>query len=82
MKALITIMPKEGILDPQGVTVGKALTSLGIKGISDVRMGKYVELDLPKIDKKKAEILTAEACDKLLANPNIEGYRFDIVESD
>lgn len=82
MKARITIMPKEGILDPQGLIIGKALGSLGIKGVTGVRMGKYVELDLPRADKKKAASLTTEACEKLLANPNIEGYRFEIVESD
>lgn len=82
MRARITIMPKEGILDPQGVTVAKALAELGIKGIGEVRMGKFVELQLPKLTRKKAEAVTAAACDRLLANPNIEGYQFDIVESD
>ena len=82
MKAHITIMPKEGILDPQGVTVAKALAELGINGIGEVRMGKFVELQLPKLTRKKAAAVTAEACERLLANPNIEGYQIDIVECD
>ena len=47
-----------------------------------VRMGKYVELSLPKLSRKKAEALTEEACRRLLTNPNIESYRFEIVEED
>ncbi|UCD37708.1 MAG: phosphoribosylformylglycinamidine synthase subunit PurS [Fidelibacterota bacterium] len=80
LKALVYITPKEGILDPQGLTVGKALRNLGMKQVADVRIGKYVEIDLPKTKRKKAEEITKQACDRLLANPNIEAYRFEIVE--
>ncbi|MFC1484076.1 phosphoribosylformylglycinamidine synthase subunit PurS [Candidatus Neomarinimicrobiota bacterium] len=80
MKALIYITPKEGILDPQGLTIGKALRSLGIKKISDVRMGKFVVMDLPGISRKQAEKITEQACDRLLVNPNIEAYRYEIVD--
>ncbi|MFB0517344.1 MAG: phosphoribosylformylglycinamidine synthase subunit PurS [Candidatus Neomarinimicrobiota bacterium] len=80
MKALIYITPKEGILDPQGLTVGKALRNLGMGEVGDVRMGKYIEMELPKVTRKKAEAITRQACDRLLANPNIETYRFEIVE--
>ncbi len=80
MKAQVYITPKEGILDPQGQTVGKALQNLGIKGIGDVRIGKYIEVDLPKLKKDKAEKVTREACERLLVNPNIESYRFELVE--
>ena len=45
-------------------------------------MGKFVEIDLPKLSMAKAEKVTADACEKLLVNPNIEGYQFEIVESD
>jgi phosphoribosylformylglycinamidine synthase len=75
MKALVYITPKEGILDPQGLTVGKALRNLGMKEVTEVRMGKYIEVDLPNIPKKKAEEIARQACDRLLANP------FKIVES-
>lgn len=80
MKAQVYITPKAGILDPEGLTVGKALKNLGIGGVADVRMGKYIELDLPDVPRKRAEKITAEACDRLLVNPNIETYRFDILE--
>lgn len=80
MRALIYITPKEGILDPQGLTVGKALRNLGMKEVTGVRMGKYIEMELPGITSKKTEEITRQACDRLLANLNIESYRFEIVE--
>lgn len=80
MRALIYITPKEGILDPQGLTVGKALRNLGMEEVTGVRMGKYIEMELPGITSKKTEEITRQACDRLLANLNIESYRFEIVE--
>ncbi len=80
MKAQVYITPKEGILDPEGLTVGKALKNLGIKNVTDVRMGKYIEIALPGVPRKRAEKITTEACDRLLVNPNIETYRFEILE--
>jgi len=80
LRALIYITPKEGILDPQGLTVGKALLNLGMKEVTSVRMGKYIEMELPGITRKKAEEITRQACDRLLANLNIESYRFEIVK--
>jgi phosphoribosylformylglycinamidine synthase PurS subunit len=80
MKALVYITPKEGILDPQGLTLGKALRNLGLNEVTEVQMGKYLEIILPKVTRKKAEQVTREACERLLANPNIESYRFEIVE--
>jgi len=80
LRALIYITPKEGILDPQGLTVGKALRNLGMKEVTGVRMGKYIEMELPGITIKKAEEITKQACDRLLANLNIESYRFEIVK--
>ena len=80
MRALVYITPKEGILDPQGLTVGKALRNLGMAEVASVRMGKYVEMELPGVPREKAEEITRQACDRLLANLNIETYRFEIVE--
>ncbi|MBA7676729.1 MAG: phosphoribosylformylglycinamidine synthase subunit PurS [Calditrichaeota bacterium] len=80
MRALIYITPKEGILDPQGLTVGKALRNLGMKEVTGVRIGKYIEMELPGITGKKAGEITKQACDRLLANLNIESYRFEIVK--
>ena len=78
MKAKVYISYKEGILDPQGKTVGGALDSMGIQGIEDLRIGKYIEIDFGNISKQKAEEITDESCRKLLANPNTETYHFEL----
>jgi len=80
MKAKVYISYKEGILDPQGKTVGTALDSMGINGIEDVRIGKYIELSFENISKSEAESITDESCRKLLANPNTETFKFEIEE--
>jgi phosphoribosylformylglycinamidine synthase PurS subunit len=68
MKAKVLIRPKEGILDPQGKAVERALPALGFEGIHDVRVGRLVELETD--DPAKLESL----CEKLLANPLIEDF--------
>jgi len=80
MKAKVYISYKEGILDPQGKTVGGALDSMGIDGIKDLRIGKYIEISFDNISKKEAEKVTDESCRKLLANPNTETYHFELEE--
>ena len=80
MKAKVYIRYKEGILDPQGKTVGGALDSMGIDGIKDLRIGKYIEISFRDISKKQAESVTDESCRKLLANPNTETYHFEVEE--
>ena len=80
MKAKIYISYKEGILDPQGQTILHALDSIGIKKIDSVRMGKYIEMEFNGISKDKASKITDESCRKLLANPNTETYKFELVE--
>ena len=80
MKAKIYISYKDGILDPQGKTIGHALDSIGIKKINSVRMGKYIEMEFNDISKDEASKITDESCRKLLANPNTETYTFEIVE--
>ena len=80
MKAKIYISYKEGILDPQGQTIGHALDSIGIKKINSVRMGKYIELEFKGLSKDEAAQITDESCRKLLANPNTETYKFELVE--
>ncbi len=79
-EAKIYITFKEGVVDPQGITIKGALESLGYKGISDVRMGKYIQMKLNTQDKEKAESDLKEMCVKLLANPVIEDYRYEIGE--
>ena len=74
MKARVLIRPKEGILDPQGQTVERALPALGFDGVSDVRIGRLVELEVPDI----AEV--EQMCEKLLANPLVEDYEVVAVD--
>ena len=80
MKAKVYISYKDGILDPQGKTIGQALDSIGIKKINTVRMGKYIEMEFNGISKDEASKITDESCRKLLANPNTETYKFELVD--
>ena len=72
MKAKVLIRPKQGILDPQGKAIERALPALGFEGISEVRVGRLVELELEDPDR------LAELCEKLLANPLIEDYEIEL----
>jgi phosphoribosylformylglycinamidine synthase subunit PurS len=74
LKARVLIRPKEGILDPQGQTVERALPALGFEGVSEVRVGRIVELEVPDVSR------VGEMCEKLLANPLIEDYEILVVE--
>lgn len=80
MKAKIYVTLKKSVLDPQGVTVKHALESLGYKGIQDVRLGKYFEVKLETTDKKKAAHEIEQMCRKLLVNPVIEDFTYDLGE--
>ncbi|GAC1317110.1 MAG: phosphoribosylformylglycinamidine synthase subunit PurS [Thermoleophilaceae bacterium] len=68
MRARVLIRPKQGILDPQGQTVERALPALGFEGASGVRIGRLVELDVEDLSQLDA------MCEKLLTNPLIEDY--------
>ncbi|MCP9465282.1 MAG: phosphoribosylformylglycinamidine synthase subunit PurS [Nitrospira sp.] len=78
MKAKIHVTLKQGILDPQGKAVEQALSALGFRNAANVRVGKYMELDLDEQDKARAEAEVKSMCEKLLANPIIEEYRFEL----
>lgn len=78
MKAKIHVTLKQGILDPQGKAIEHALETLGFKSAGNVRVGKYMELDLAEKDKAKAEAEVKAMCEKLLANTIIEEYRFEL----
>ncbi len=78
MKAIVTVMLKQGVLDPQGEAVRHALGTLGFAGVTGVRQGKLIELDLAETDAKVAEAAVRAMCDKLLANTVIESYRVEI----
>lgn len=66
------------MLDPQGKAVERSLHTLGYQEVRDVRMGKYLEIELDAASRGAAEARLREMCDKLLANPVIEDYRFEI----
>lgn len=78
MKAKIHVTLKQGILDPQGKAIEHALDSLGFKHAANVRVGKYMELDLEQADRAKAEAEVKAMCEKLLANTMIEEYRYEL----
>ena len=79
MKARVTVMLKSGVLDPQGEAVRHALGSLGVQGVTGVRQGKGIELDLAETDAATAEAAVKAMCDKLLANTVIESYRVELL---
>ena len=79
MKAKIIITPKKAVVDPQGITVKKALEHMGYSGVAGVHIGKYIEIDLaPGTDKAAATKALNDAAHKLLSNPVIEDYKLEI----
>ena len=79
MKARVTVMLKSGVLDVQGAAVRHALGTLGFAGVTGVRQGKVIELDLAETDRDAAEAQATAMCEKLLANTVIESYRVEIL---
>jgi phosphoribosylformylglycinamidine synthase len=80
VKAKIIVMPKKTVLDPQGKAVKHALESMNLSGIKDVRIGKFMEIELEGDNKAELQKKIDEACHKLLSNPVIEEYTFEIHE--
>ena len=78
LKARVTIMLKDGVLDPQGDAIRHALGGLGFQGVAGVRQGKVIELDLAETDAEKARAAVTAMCEKLLANTVIEKYSVEI----
>ena len=79
MKARVTVMLKNGVLDPQGEAIRHALGGLGHRGVSGVRQGKLIELDLDATDAAQARAEVERMCQGLLANTVIEKYSVEIV---
>jgi len=77
MRVKIFVLFKDGVLDPQGKAVERSLHTLGYQEVRDVRMGKYFEIELQAASRQGVEARIREMCDKLLANPVIEDYRFE-----
>jgi phosphoribosylformylglycinamidine synthase subunit PurS len=71
MRARVLVRPKEGILDPQGQTVQRALKALGFAGVRDVHVGRLIELELDDSER------LPEMCERLLANPLIEDWEIE-----
>ena len=80
VKAVVYVKLKDGVLDPQGSTIKRALEDMGYQGIKDIRFGKMFEITFQKDGKDKPEELLDEICRKLLTNPVIEKYNFEIVQ--
>jgi phosphoribosylformylglycinamidine synthase len=74
VKAVVTVMLKDGVLDPQGKAIGHALHTLGFAGVQDVRAGKVIELDLDESDPARAKAAAEEMARRLLANLVIESF--------
>ena len=79
MKARVHVMLKDGVLDPQGEAVRHALATLGFGGVTGVRQGKVIELDLTATDPATATAEVTRMCESLLANTVIEKYSVEIV---
>ena len=79
MKAKVYVTLKQGVLDPQGQAVARALGRLGFSEVKDARIGKYIEVQLAD-DVKDIEGHLKQMCEKLLANTVIEEYRYEIVK--
>ncbi len=77
MKISVTVTLKKDVLDPQGKVVQQTIKNMGNMNINNVRQGKYFELELEETDKKKAEKIISEICEKLLANTVIEDYKIN-----
>ncbi len=78
MRVKVFVTSKEGVLDPQGHAIERSLHSLGYDGVTEVRMGKYLEFNFNMSSQGEVESRVREMCEKLLANPVIEDYRFEI----
>ncbi|MHB8235409.1 MAG: phosphoribosylformylglycinamidine synthase subunit PurS [Solirubrobacteraceae bacterium] len=74
MRARVLIRPKQGILDPQGEAVQRALPALGFSGVDNVHVGRLVELDIDDAEQLRP------MCDKLLANPLVEDYEVQLLD--
>lgn len=77
MRVKIYVSLKQGVLDPQGKAIERSLHTLGYNEVRGVRAGKYFELDLEAASRDAAEVRIREICDRLLANPVIEDFRFE-----
>lgn len=78
-KVKVYVTLREGILDPQGAAINQSLVQLGYSEVQDVRAGKYLELLVEKAD-RDLDAIIREVCGRVLSNPVIEDYRYEIEE--
>ena len=78
--AVVYVKLKDGVLDPQGSTIKRSLEDMGYQGITQIRSGKIFEIAFQPDDKRKPEELIDEICRKLLTNPVIEKFNFEIIK--
>ena len=79
-RATIYVTLRPSVLDPAGTAVQSGLSHLGYDDVEQVRIGKYIEVTLIADDEKTAQEQVDRICDRVLANPVIENYRFDLKE--
>ncbi len=79
--ARIRVTLKPTVNDPQGLTIAHALARLGFGSVQSVRAGKFIEIKVSETDSNKAEKQVQAMCEKLLANPVIERFSFDLEEA-
>jgi phosphoribosylformylglycinamidine synthase len=77
----VRVTPRPGILDPEGETIGRALGSLGYEGVSDVRAGRLITLNIDADSAEDARATAAEMCERLIANPIIEDFAVRVDEA-
>jgi phosphoribosylformylglycinamidine synthase len=77
-KVSVYVTPKQGVADPQGLVVERALPALGHSGVTGIRVGRYITLNVPGDDVESVTAAVDDMCRKLLANPIIEDYRFEV----
>ncbi|MEC7366062.1 MAG: phosphoribosylformylglycinamidine synthase subunit PurS [Pseudomonadota bacterium] len=82
MKALVKIMPKKGVLDPQGKAIEKSLNQLGFSQINNVIQGKLIEIEIDSINENDAQKIVDDASKQLLANLVIEDYEITIIKDE
>ena len=75
MKFAVTVTLKKDVLDPQGKVIGQTIKNMGIKNLTQIRQGKFFEIDIDGKDPAKAESDIKEMCEKLLVNQIIEDFK-------
>lgn len=81
-EATVVVTLKDGVLDTEGKAVANTLRDIGCTGAQDARVGRFIRLSIEAPNRSEAERQVEEACRRLLANPVIEEYRYDLVGED